>query len=193
MQRRLFALALALATLLLPTAARADSPFYGFGVGGVWYQDGQQCYIEVRDIGDVKLINQDGSRSKGVFNGPWKINAVDWNVTGVVTDGGNAIDWSNGTRWTRYYDKRSHIGGQWYHGGKSCEIQVYDNGTRFVATNELGWSARGKIDDPHNLRVPDWFVTGTVVQGGRWILWSNGTWWSRNPDLASPPPGASFP
>jgi hypothetical protein len=74
-------------------------------IEGTWYRSGnrsQRCSIRRR--GDTyTLTNEASARATGSWNSRRQLT-TNWSgtiITGVVTSGGNRINWDNGTFWTR--------------------------------------------------------------------------------------------
>lgn len=157
-----------------------------YGLSGVWYHNNKETHINVRDSDHVVFVNENGDRAVGHFTDPWHVKVPKWSVTGSIKEGGNSINWSNNTVWTRYSDGKTHISGRWYHGNRPTWIEVYDNGWKFSITNERGQKSNGEARSSRELYIPSLGITGHVSSDGTKIKWSNGTAWTRSPSGSGP-------
>ena len=74
-------------------------------IEGTWYRSGnrsQRCYIRRR--GDTyRITNEANATATGSWDSRRQLT-TNWGgtiITGIVTSGGNRINWNNGTFWTR--------------------------------------------------------------------------------------------
>ena len=171
------------AVLMLPASSNSED----YGISGTWYYGNMPTHIRVESKNRIMLDNGEGSDATGFFTDPWHIKVPAWKVDGQVTHNGRRISWSNGTTWTRFPDKQTHISGRWYHDGRPTSIEVYDNGWRFTIINEQGQRSDGKAQSPRVLYVPSLHLTGYVNQDATKIRWTNGTVWTRSPDSGPGP------
>ena len=153
-----------------------------YGISGTWYYGDTPTHISVEYKNRIILNNGEGSRAIGYFTDPWHIQVPDWKVNGQITHNGRRISWSNGTTWTRFPDKQTHVSGRWYHDGKPTSIEVYDNGWRFTIINEQGQRSSGVAKSPTVLYIPSLHLTGYINQDATRIRWTNGTVWTRSRD-----------
>jgi len=74
-------------------------------IEGTWYRGGnrsQRCYIRRRGQ-TYRLTNEANATATGSWDSRRQLT-TNWNgtvITGIVTSGGNRINWDNGTFWTR--------------------------------------------------------------------------------------------
>jgi hypothetical protein len=72
---------------------------------GQWYTDanysGATTYVVQTGPNTYRFINEQGRVADGNVSGD-RVNAPNWQVTGVIQNHGSRIAWSNGTTWTRY-------------------------------------------------------------------------------------------
>jgi len=74
-------------------------------IEGTWYRGGnrsQRCYIRRRGE-TYRLTNEANATATGSWDSRRQLT-TNWNgtvITGIVTSGGNRINWDNGTFWTR--------------------------------------------------------------------------------------------
>lgn len=156
-------------------------------LGGVWYHDGKETRINVKDKDHVVFVNENGDKAVGHFTDPWHVKVPKWNVTGAIKEGGNSISWSNNTVWTRRPGGgKTHISGRWYHDNKPTWIEVYGSGWKFTITNEQGQKSSGEARSSRELYIPSLGITGHISSDGNKIKWSNGTVWTRTPSGSGP-------
>lgn len=84
------------------------------------------------------------------------------------------------------------ITGTWYgNGHASRRCQISQSGSSVSLTNEQGATASGTFTDPSTLST-SWTifgggnVTGRISGNLQTITWSNGTYWTRSPETATP-------
>ena len=156
-------------------------------LGGVWYHDGKETRLNVKDKDHVVFVNENGDKAVGHFTDPWHVKVPKWNVTGTIKEGGNSISWSNNTVWTRQSGGgKTHISGRWYHDNKPTWIEVYGSGWKFTITNEQGQKSSGEAKSSRELYIPSLGITGHISSDGNKIKWSNGTVWTRTPSGSGP-------
>ena len=74
-------------------------------IEGAWYRSGdrsQRCYIRRRGQ-TYRLTNEANASATGSWDSRRQLT-TNWNgtiINGIVTSGGNRINWDNGTFWTR--------------------------------------------------------------------------------------------
>lgn len=171
-----------MAILTISLFITQESLAQNFGIGGTWYHNDKPTHVNVNGYERVVFINEDGDKAVGHFVNPWKVNVPKWGVNGTIENGGRRIAWTNGTTWTRYPEKKTHVSGRWYHGDKPTYINVYDNGWKFSITNEFGETSDGTAQGPHTLYVPSLSIYGHVNRDATVIRWTNGPVWTRYPD-----------
>jgi hypothetical protein len=75
-------------------------------LSGTWYAQGDRsksCSIRQRG-GNLQLTNELGNQANGQMNGKRTLS-TNWNgstIGGTVSNGGDRINWDNGTYWMRY-------------------------------------------------------------------------------------------
>jgi len=116
MKRYLIGFLMAILTISLFNAQ--ESLAQNFGISGTWYHNDKPTHVNVTGHDRVVFINEDGDKAVGHFVNPWKVNVPKWSVNGTIENGGRKIAWTNGTTWTRYPEKKTHVSGRWYHGDK---------------------------------------------------------------------------
>ncbi len=84
------------------------------------------------------------------------------------------------------------ITGTWYGNGHATRrCQISQSGSSVSLTNEQGATASGTFTDPSTLST-SWTifgggnVTGRISGNLQTITWSNGTYWTRSPETATP-------
>jgi hypothetical protein len=77
--------------------------------------------------------------------------------------------------------KEKALVGKWYYAGKeenTCRIAGTEN--ELFVINESNLAGRAVLTPDGNLYISSWRLRGEILKGK--ILWSNGTWWSREAD-----------
>jgi hypothetical protein len=100
------AFASALAFMAMALAAAPAAQAQAFDLGGPWRCRGAcsvrngPTWIEQRG-GGLTFFNELRQPSRGYVADPFTVVATDWRLTGRISRGGDAILWSNGSRWVR--------------------------------------------------------------------------------------------
>jgi hypothetical protein len=179
------ALALVFAAGAMQTKAYAQTSQAGLFLGQWCAQGDSSKPASVAVNGSyVTLTNEQGATSRAYVQGGGTPVVVSnkWNVRGNLNPSGHAINWSNGTTWSRCFPGAvPTIGGTWHPstGGGSCTID--QRGQSLYLTNESGTKATGAFTDKTSI-VALWngaAITGSLSKNRQTISWSNGTSWSR--------------
>jgi hypothetical protein len=182
--------------LFLSPAGPLPAQRFRRGLDGGWLNradPGQRCGIEVRgtapapgdaggSIVDLRLVNENGSPSRGVFldvpgqrsrPGRHTLRATDWdNLRGVVLPGEEVIIWWGAGYWTR----RPRAEASWDNQGRCRMVFERD---RIWAVNERGDNTRIDLRENGTIYARDWDdLEGRFMPSGE-IRWESGTHWTR--------------
>jgi hypothetical protein len=137
------------------------------------------------------LTNETGDTSIGNLQGKNQIQAPGWQfVTGMLSQGGRQIQWSNGTFWARCPSSggdggnrsRLSLNGNWYpNGNRSLQCSIQERRGNLTLQNENGQRATGSFNGKYQVTT-NWQgtrINGTITRDGNRINWDNGTFWIR--------------
>ena len=124
--------------------------------------------------------NENGGKSKGRFVSPNEVVADEWEngLRAKVTDGGNRLEWANGSVWRR---KETLLAGNWeINKGKWEPTTIRQEGRRLWFTNEFGDTSEGVFESQTRVKATKWEGgLGATIENGNIIRWDNGTTWRR--------------
>jgi hypothetical protein len=170
-----------LLSVVLIACATTSWSFYTDNVSGTWFHDGRTVTIEKSGFDQYLFCNEDRNCANGFFSGNRSIQVSQWSVSGVLSQHGRTIEWSNGTQWTRYpnhHNGQLFLTGQWFHNGQPTRIQMRTN-RDFLLINEMGQSNIGYLQG-NILIIPSLNIRGYLSSDENQIKWSNNTIWVRN-------------
>ncbi|MFN0050740.1 MAG: choice-of-anchor Q domain-containing protein [Planctomycetales bacterium] len=149
------------------------------GLAGFYYDDAGHVAQVLQNGSDLTLVNGLGGRSPGVLTNEARIDAPDFNLTGVFHHDLGRIDFSDGSAWV----KVRQVAGEWLTGiGKVAGIRQV--GTALTFTGGTGSKSSGSFLSATKLVAADWGnIEGTLTNNGQRISWSNGTFWNLIPDF----------
>ncbi len=174
---------------LVAAAGTVPQDFTVWSVGGSWTCGGRPTSITQDGHNHLLFTNENGLRSKGSFLNTDTVVATEWEngLRGSVQDGGNTIQWANGTVWYRNQTGYGQSGSlpslsdAWICDGKPTSI-TQDAGGNLVFTNQMGWKSKGRFADAATVIATEWEngLRGSLQDGGNTIRWANGTAWFRS-------------
>jgi len=126
--------------------------------------------------------NEHGSKSKGRFASPNEVVAEEWEggLHARVTDGGNRLEWANGSVWRR--KETTPLAGKWeiYKSDRWETTTIRQEGGRLWFTNEFGNTSEGVFVSPTRVKATNWEGgLGATIENNNKIAWDNGTTWRR--------------
>ena len=125
--------------------------------------------------------NERGGKSKGRFLSSNEVVADEWEngLRAKVTDGGNRLEWANGSVWRRR--ETPLLAGNWeINKGKWERTTIRQDGRRLWFTNEFGDTSEGVFESQTRVRATKWEGgLGATIENGNTIKWDNGTIWRR--------------
>ncbi len=145
-------------------------------ISGTWNFNGQAVSI-VQTGASLTFTNEHARTSAGgftSFTAPDSIIATDWgNMTATLSHDNTEIDWSNGSKWTRF---PADITGSWKFGIAATGIALAAG--QLIFTNESGAHAAGSFIAANQVEVPDWGnLIGTLSNDNQTLTWSNNSVW----------------
>ena len=126
------------------------------------------------------FVNRIGQTSPGRLLDATHVVATGWgNMLGTLVNG--TIEWANGTVWTQLPAASSDVdlAGLWDVSGQ--DTRVLQAGQTLTFVNRAGGTSTGHFLTSTTVVATDWNVRGTI--SGNLLLWSNGTVWTRLPEL----------
>ena len=147
------------------------------GLAGFYFANGQLAKV-LRNGSVLTLVDETGATSSGTINGVL-IDAPDFGLTGEFDPSAGTITFSDSTVWT----KVRQIEGKWLT-GTGLVAGIKQLGTELTFTGGTGSVSGGSFLNATTLSTSTWGgVTGTLVNGGTQINWSNGTVWYLIPEF----------
>lgn len=155
---------------------------------------GQACSIDQQGAA-LTFVNERGERSRGRFVDGTTVVATDWNLRGTLRNGGQRLEWSNGTWWERRATAATppsaatvNIAGTWRHGaGGETWTFTPLGGDRYQAVEKGFANASGiatvtgdrvRIDFTWQNRQHHGYYEVTVGPDART---ASGRWWDSTP------------
>ncbi|MBI3295480.1 MAG: DUF4360 domain-containing protein [Deltaproteobacteria bacterium] len=157
-----------------------EQPLF-YDLSGVWYNPAREAVAIQQSGGHLLLTNRYGLLSEGEFSTANTVNALTWQITGQIRNGGNQIQWSNGTTWYRQPPNLPRFQGTWYNAAGDV-TSIRQNGRQLSLTNRLGDISSGSLIwiGEFVIQAHEWGITGQVIDSGKRINWSNGVVWFSN-------------
>jgi len=130
----------------------------------------------------LNFHNEYGGKSKGRFASSSEVVADEWEngLRAKVTDGGNRLEWANGSIWRR---KATPLAGNWesdFKKGTWAPTNVRQEGGKLWFTNEFGDTSEGVFESATRVKATKWEGgLGATIENGNRIKWDNGTTWRR--------------
>jgi hypothetical protein len=129
----------------------------------------------------VTFHNERGGKSKGRFVSSNEVVADEWEggLRAKVTDGGNRLEWANGSVWRRKVT--TLLAGNWeINKGKWELTAIRQEGRKLWFTNEFGDTSEGVFESQTRVKATKWEGgLGATIENGNIIKWDNGTVWRR--------------
>lgn len=154
-------------------------------ISGTWNDAGKPSSITQDASNSLVFTNGAGMRSAGRFADATTVIATNWEggLRGKLTNNNATIQWANGTTWTRPAPSTvPWIGGGWADAGQSATIeQDFNDRSKLVFVNRMGWRSKGTFVNPTTVVATDWEggLRGALTDNGETIRWANGTVWYR--------------
>lgn len=127
--------------------------------------------------------NERGGKSRGRFVSPNEVVAEEWEggLRARVTDGGNRLEWANGSVWRR--KATPTLAGNWesdYKKGSWAPTTIRQDGGKLWFTNEFGDTSEGVFESQTRVKATKWEGgLGATIENSNSIRWDNGTLWRR--------------
>ncbi len=125
--------------------------------------------------------------ANGSFTSSNAVVATDWNNdAGTLSSDLKTLTWSDGSIWTRspvsYSGSVPDLSGAWFNNGVPCSIA--ESGSTLTFINEQGEVASGEFFSGTTVTAKEWSeLGGTVSADLKSINWTNGSVWTRTPNL----------
>jgi hypothetical protein len=125
--------------------------------------------------------NERGDKSRGRFLSSHEVVADDWEngLRAQVTDGGNRLEWANGSVWRK--KSTPSLAGNWEINKGRWELTtIRQEGRKLWFTNEFGDTSEGFFESQTRVKATKWEGgLGATIENGNIIKWDNGTIWRR--------------
>ena len=125
--------------------------------------------------------NENGGKSRGRFVSSHEVVADEWEngLRARVTEGGNRLEWANGSVWRR--KATTSLAGNWEINKGRWELTtIRQEGRKLWFTNEFGDTSEGFFESQTRVRATKWEGgLGATIENGNIIKWDNGTIWRR--------------
>jgi hypothetical protein len=181
------------ATVVNPPSSRPD-------LSGTWYDysssTGNAGLISriTQQGNKLVFINSFNNQSDGSFIDNTTVIAIGWEggLKAKLEDGGRRIVWANGSVWDRNQrgnpqPGRPDLSGTWYDytewsGNAGLVSKISQQGDKLVFTNSINQQSEGNFIDNSTVIATGWEggLKATLEDGGRKIVWKNGSVWQRS-------------
>ena len=169
-------------------------------LSGVWYDysavsgnSGAPSKI-TQTGGKLVFINSFNNQSEGYFQDNSNIVATGWEggLQAKLEDGSRRIVWKNGSVWERNLrsvpsSSRPDLAGVWYDyssvsGNSGAVSNITQTGDKLVFLNSFNNQSEGYFQDNSTIIATGWEggLQATLEDGGRRIVWKNGSVWQRS-------------
>jgi hypothetical protein len=125
----------------------------------------------------VAFTNEHGASVLGTYTSANQVSVPGWNLTATIT--ASAVNWSNGAIWTR----QPSLWGTWM-SAANLRTSISQTNLNLSFTNAAGATSAGTVNVGGTQVVATGWgnLVGNLV-GENQILWTNGSIWTRIPDI----------